>query len=203
MCVNCPARFEILKLAEFQGSWTPEFENDDAECAQSIQIDFSSVTSLNANQPYIIKTGRDVTSFTVDGVTVQPGEVEQVFGSFRKGTLAEFIGTYVAGTVVEDGGLFIAQNKFWYSVGLTKMKAFRCYLNLQYTLDYTQSSGTQKFATFRLDGTTTTEIGHAVVGGTPDDRVYSLSGVCIGRERGMQRLPKDVYIVGGKKVINK
>lgn len=191
-----------VRLAEFLGVWEAQYENDEADYPQSIRVDFSSATALNANQPYIIKTGRDITSFTVDGVTVRPEEVYQSFGSQRRGTFAEFFGSYVANTVVEDGSLFIAQNKFWYSVGLTKSKAFRCNIALQYTLDYKNSGNARKAVVFNIDDTATA-IGNIAVEGTPNGRVYSLSGVCLGTERDLNRLPKGIYVVGGKKVINK
>ena len=55
---------------------------------------------------------------------------------------------------------------------------------------------------FNIDDTATA-IGNIAVEGTPNGRVYSLSGVCLGTERDLNRLPKGIYVVGGKKVINK
>lgn len=160
---------EVL-LAEYQGVWEAQYENDEAEYPQSIQIDFSSVTSLKANQPYIIKAGQDVASFTVDGVTIQPNEVFQKFGSQRKGTYTEFLGTYVADTAVDDGNLFISQNKFWYSVGLTKSKAFRCNIYLQYSLDYKNTESAQRAVVFNIDDTVTA-IDNIAIEGASDNKV--------------------------------
>ncbi len=132
---------EDVQLADFTGA---EVDGDDNIC-----VNFSSVAAMEANHPYIIKVGSDVTEFTADGVDISPEEEpavdcdEETTGSGRnkKTTYNSFIGTYVAETVVPDFGLFLSGNKFWFSTGNTVMKAFRAYFDLATAgADYTTIS---------------------------------------------------------------
>jgi hypothetical protein len=64
----------------------------------------------------------------MDDVDIDPEEEPTI----NKGTNRKpkaFIGNYVAGTSIDNGCLFLNDNKFWYSVGTTKIKAFRAYFN--------------------------------------------------------------------------
>lgn len=109
--------------------------NDEATL---ITVNFEDVDiasdGLIANYPYIIKTSKDITQFTVDDVDIDPDE-ENAFAEYSEGRGSKkkiygtFRGTYHAGTVVPSNMLFISDNKFWYSKGLTKMKAFRGYFD--------------------------------------------------------------------------
>ncbi len=128
---QCKAAFgEDVHIADFTGA-----EVDDEE---NIQVNFSSVSAMEANHPYIIKVGSDVTEFTVDNVDISPEDEpaldrnEETTGTGRnkKTTYNSFIGTYVAETVVPDYALFLSGNKFWFSTGSTVMKAFRAYFDL-------------------------------------------------------------------------
>ena len=100
------------------------------EDADAITVNFVTATAIEANHPYIIKVSEPVSEFTVDGVDVDPQEAIVDFDtSRRKNEPRQFVGTYVAGTVLDWGTLFISGGNFWYSTGLTKMKAFRAYFN--------------------------------------------------------------------------
>ena len=103
-----------------------EFNN----AAGTISVKFVNVTTIEANHPYIIKVADKVTEFTVDGVDIDPQEAVVDFDtSRRKNQPRQMVGAYIANTVLDWGTLFLSGNQFWYSVGNTKMKAFRAYFN--------------------------------------------------------------------------
>ena len=108
-----------VQLGDFTGY-------DVTDGGKGISVKFTPATAIAANHPYIIKVGAAVSEFTVDGVDVNPQEAKVNYGTSRKPKA--FIGNYVAGTVIENGCLFLNSSKFWYSVGSTKIKAFRAYL---------------------------------------------------------------------------
>ncbi len=110
-----------VKLADFNG-----YDVEKAgENVTGISVKFNEATAIEANHPYIIKVSSAITEFTVDNVDVAPDEAEINLGSRRMPK--SFIGNYVAGTKIENGGLFLNSGKFWYSVGTSKIKAFRAY----------------------------------------------------------------------------
>lgn len=189
-----------VKLAKFK-DWSSELVNEDDEYASSITINFSSATSLSANTPYIIKTTKDITTFTVDGVTIAPATVEQTYGSKKKANYAAFQGTYVANTNLADGMLFLSGDKFWYSVGKTVTKAFRCYLDLLFTLDYKNAASSAKVSYF-VDNTAT-RINDLSIVTSNKGKVYSLDGRLMGEAKEISSLPKGIYIVNGKKIVVK
>ena len=189
-----------VRLAKFK-DWSSEFVNEDDEYASSITINFASVTSLSANTPYIIKTSKDIKTFTVDGVTIAPATVEQTYGSKKRANYAAFHGTYEANRTLDDGVLFLSGGKFWYSVGKTVTKAFRCYLDLLFTLDYKNSVSSAK-VNYRVDNTAT-NIHGINIATVNNDKVYSLSGRLMGEAGKITSLPKGVYIKNGKKIVVK
>ena len=189
-----------VRLAKFK-DWSSEFVNEDDEYASSITINFASVTSLSANTPYIIKTSKDIKTFTVDGVTIAPATVEQTYGSKKRANYAAFHGTYEANRTLDDGVLFLSGGKFWYSVGKTVTKAFRCYLDLLFTLDYKNSVSSAK-VNYRVDNTAT-NIHGINIATMNSDKVYSLSGRLMGEAGKITSLPKGVYIKNGKKIVVK
>ena len=92
-----------VQLADFTGCDVDDTTGD-------IRVNFSDVTAIEANHPYIIKVSEPVTEFFADGVDITPEEEpyidrdEETTGSGRnkKTTYNSFIGTYVAETVVPD-----------------------------------------------------------------------------------------------------
>lgn len=110
-----------VQLGDFNG-YNVSSEGD------AITVNFNAANAIEANHPYIIKVSEALTSFTMDDVDIDPEEEPTI----NKGTNRKpkaFIGNYVAGTSIDNGCLFLNNNKFWYSVGTTKMKAFRAYFN--------------------------------------------------------------------------
>lgn len=146
-----------------------------------------------------IKVSADVTEFTVDGVDIDPEEEPTVATVKRtRKQWSEFIGTYTANTIVPEKTLFLSGNKFYYSIGATKMKAFRGYFDFFDVL--TEVDDSYAKVRFFIDETATEIEGVGVSMQT--DAVYSVSGVCMGTADRLKVLPKGLYIVNGKKVYN-
>ena len=187
-----------VELAEFTG-WSWE-EDDDAEM-RAITINFTSCSAISENVPLIIKTKEDITSFIVDEVTINPDDAEvtikESVDNKRKGTM---IGTYVANTVLDEDMLFLSGNKFYYSTGKTKMKAFRAYFDLYYTIsDEYKTKVSASNVKILVDGEATSIDGYGVQ--RVVEGVYDLSGRKIKLENGdVSKLQKGVYIIDGKKV---
>ena len=113
-------------------SWSSE-EDDVTGDIVSIKIGFTPVTAMAANHPYLIKVANAITTeegFTVDNVDIVPEDEPTKQVGTKKAERGYFIGTYVANTTVPDNDLFISNDKFYYSKGLTKMKAFRGFFEL-------------------------------------------------------------------------
>ena len=192
-----------VKIGDFS-NWTEEYASDDDEYPSTINVEFTSVAAtagLEANHPYIIKTSSDITEITADGVTIAPEDEPAVsVGSKRKGTLGTFSGNYVAGTVVPEANLFLSDNQFWYSVGKTKIKAFRGYFELyDVTKYYQENSGTTGAKVNIVFDDNTTNISRMENDSQQDGRVYSISGTVVGKD--VNALPHGVYIVNGKKIV--
>jgi hypothetical protein len=104
-------------------------------------------------------------------------------------------------TVVPEDGLFISDNKFWYSVGKTNIKAFRGWFELGAVLDKETDFGAKK-VTFDIDGDAT-RIEGLSRDGMEDGAVYTLGGQLVGKDVRIDQLPKGVYIINGKKRVVK
>ncbi len=187
-----------VELADYTGwTWT---EDEDGN-KQSITIQFTSCNTITENKPLIIKTSADISDFTLDGVTINPDEAEieikESVGNKRKGTM---VGTYVANTKVDEDYLFLSGNNFYYSTGSTKMKAFRAYFDLYYTLDEPyKSSVSASNVKISVDDEATSIDGIGMQ--RIAEGVYDLSGRKIQLENGdLNKLQKGVYIIDGKKV---
>ena len=183
-----------VELGDFTG-YTTTMDDDDK--IVGITVNFADVTDIAANHPYIIKVTTPVTyadGFTVDGVDIEPDEEPMINrGNNRK--WKKFIGTYVANTTVPELCLFLSENKFWYSLGLTKMKAFRAYFDFYDLLaDVDPEYAAPIFISI---GDETTRIDTPLYGNEGDDNYYSLDG------RLVKTPGKGVYIKNGKKVIVK
>lgn len=183
-----------VQLADFTGT-EPEFDNDD-KCV-AVKANFAAVTAIEANHPYIIKVSQPITEFTVDGVDIVADEAEAYIefdngktGS-RKEVYSGFYGTYHAGTVLDEFTLFLNDNKFWYSTGQTKMKAFRAYFEfLDILSEVEDASMNVKMA---IEGESTRIDGLLLE--TSNDAIYDLTG------RKVEKAEKGIYIVNGKKVL--
>lgn len=191
-----------VQLADFTGV---ETEEDQDENIVGLTVNFNDVSAIEANHPYLIKVSSAISEFTVDGVNIQPEDEPTVnkdpmkMGSLR--FYNSFVGTYVANTEVEEYCLFLNGNKFWYSTGTTKMKAYRAYFSFYTVLSEVDSSAEANIRYVIADEVTAIE--GISVNGEERQGVYTLQGVSLGENVDVDNLPKGVYVVNGKKVIVK
>lgn len=186
-----------VELADFVGCDT-QLDNEDN--VTGINVKFVDATSIEANHPYIIKVSEAVTEFTVEGVDIVPEEEPSVdCDRIGKGTSRDpfrynsFIGTYVANTAVPEEDLFISENKFWYSTGLTMMKAFRGYFEFYDVLSEMESAGARITLSF---GGEVTAVAYAPTESEPTEKVFDLQG------RRVRAMGRGLYIRNGR-IINK
>lgn len=186
-----------VKLAEFE-DYEAEYTGDDVTGLTVNFVATDLTEGFYGNYPYLVKTSKDITEFIVTS-TIDPDEEGAVVeydngksGKQRK-VLGSLIGTYHAGDAIPNNGLFLSGNKFWYSTGGTKIKAFRAYFMLNDVL----SNGAEAKVRFMVD-----EDAAAIEGVTPDmeDGVwYTLDG----RTLNGKPTERGVYIVNNKKVLIK
>lgn len=189
-----------VRLGDFAGT-EPEF--DDEDNVVSIQVNFEEASAIEANHPYIIKISSSINEFTVDGVDVNPVEDDAYveFDNGRTGSrrvvYSGFYGTYKADTGVEEECLFLSQNKFWYSRGLTKMKAFRGYFYFADILaSYYETSnnnqGAKAIIVFNADPT---GINNVEQRNKHPEGLYNLNG------QKLKEVQKGIIIRDGKKYV--
>lgn len=182
-----------VELSDFIG-YVYDEEND------RMTINFSDVTAIEANHPYIIKVSQNVTEFTADGVDVDPVD-EPIVATVKRTRKqwSEFIGTYVAGfslaDLLEDEiyPLFLSGNSFWYASEDTQpMKAFRAYFDF---FDYLLEVGSASSRiTMSFDNNAT---GIRTVSSKDKDVYYNLLGQPVSKPS------KGAYIHNNKVVILK
>lgn len=165
-----------------------------------LTVNFSSVTAIAANHPYIIKVSAAVTEFMVDGVNIAPTAEPKVnFGTSDAPNA--MIGNYVAKTKIGNGNLFLKDNNLWYSVGNTEIKAFRAYFSFADKL----ADFSDNYATSRIMlsfGGQTTGVSEAVYLNNKEESIknsemFNLNGQRVTSPR------KGLYIRNGKKVFVK
>ena len=172
-----------------------ETTEDDDDNIVSITINFNNVSPLaiEANHPYIIKVDKKITSFDVDGVDVNPAT--SVSGRRKKiGTGSYIIGNYENQMEVPEFSLFLNGNKFWYSTGATKMKAFRAYFTLRDVLTEVDEAAAR--IGFSFDEATGIRDNNRET--ITNNRYYDLQGRSVGTPA-----RKGLYINNGKKVVVK
>ena len=185
-----------VQLGDFVGA---ESEFDEADNVTGIAVSFDEASAIEANHPYVIKVSQPVEEFTVDGVNINADEDEAYFefdngktGS-RRIVYSGFYGTYHAGTVLDEFTLFLNDNKFWYSTGQTKMKAFRAYFAfLDVLTDVENAAGVIEFKMNLDDATGLRTIDHSSL---TNDHYYNLAGQRVGRNY------KGVVVTKGKKFV--
>ena len=199
-----------VELADADSYETTE---DDDDNIVEINVYFNTVQAIEANHPYIIRVSSAITSFDVDGVVVSPATAEK---DRRKqiGQRSYFVGNYVNQKEVPEFGLFLNGNKFWYSVGDTKMKAFRAYFSLKDVLTEVDEAAAR--ISFSFDDSEATGIAenektmvstNRLRNGENEKRMYDLQGRRISaslNDKGKMindKVNKGIYIVNGKMVV--
>jgi hypothetical protein len=198
-----------VAIADFKGYDSESDITKEGDDIVSMSIHFDNVSpneGLLANKPYIIKVSSDITDFTVDNVDINPDEdnayIESNNGRSgnRKVVYYGFYGTYKAETTVEELYLFLNSNKFYYSNGSTKMKAYRAYFYFDDVLTAVDDKGASARVFLSIDGEST-KIDARTMEPIETGKVYNIAGQYVGEGEDMNRLPKGIYIVNGKKVI--
>lgn len=194
-----------VQLADFTGCEADY--PDEAEYAASIKVKFQTVTTMEANRPYLIKVVTPVTyaeGFEVDGVTIAPvdnpvnaqDENKVKVGGKWYSYYNSFYGTYVANTEIPAGSIILSGNKFYYTKG-TKTKGFRGWFSFDNCSLDDIDLATAEAKIYIDDVTAIDGIGMQRI----VDGVYDLSGRKIQIEgNDLNKLQKGVYIIDGKKV---
>ena len=163
--------------------------------ATSIQIQFSTVTAMAANTPYIIKVPAALTSITVNGTSIENPTNALTVAVNNAYDQDKFIGTYVKTMTIPDKCLYLSNNQFKYSGGNATLKKYRAYFNLSFTLNGYNTNGARGVS-FDIDGTTSL---NDVKSQKEEVRgeVFNLQGQRVAQPT------KGVYIVNGRKVVVK
>lgn len=128
---------EGVEVADFTGYETEE-ENDEIV---GIRVKFQDVTAIEANHPYIIKVASDLSELNIDGVDVAADDAINAAVKRTRKQWSEMIGNYVDGSTVPEQCLFISGGKFYYSVGKTKIMAYRAYFDFYDVLTSLEEAG--------------------------------------------------------------
>ena len=185
-----------VKLADFDGVESDFDENDNVV---GITANFIDATEIEANHPYIIRVSNLISEFTLDGVDIV-AEEDDAYIEFDNGKTGSrrvvysgFYGTYHAQTMLDKFTLFLNNNKFWYSMGLTKMKAFRAYFDfLDVLTEVENGSANVKMCINMDDDATDIEtIGHSLL---DIEHCYNIAGQRVSKSY------KGIVIENGKKI---
>lgn len=178
-----------------------EAKEDAEENIVKLTVNFDNLNPANgmeANYPYLIKTSDEIAEFTAKSV-IEPDEegagVEYDNGKTgsRREVYGTFQGTFHSETVVPENCLFISGNQFWYSKGLTKMKAFRAYLKFVDVLTSVEGSDSRISVNFG-HSTGINDINRETTG---NNRYYDLQG------RRVAKPGKGLFVKDGKEVVIK
>lgn len=138
-----------------------------------------------ANVPFLIVIGTEGSSFTFDDVALVYGK-----NPVTTGTYYDFVGNYDGEVTIDEGQWIISNNKFYRSIGKSKLKGYRGYFK-------PHTGNEAKALTFVIDdeatGITT------VFSSETTNETYNLQGQ---RVNGKQ-LRRGVYITDGKKKVVK
>ena len=182
-----------VQLGDFNGT-DSEFDDDD-NCV-TVTVNFVEATAIEANHPYVIKVSQPVEEFTVDGVDINADEDEACIefdngkSGSRRVVYSGFYGTYHAGTVLDEFTLFLNGNKFWYSMGLTKMKAFRAYFDFLDVLTEVEDASNIKMW---VSSDEATDIGRYFV--EDSEEAHNIAGQRVSKNY------KGIVVTKGKKVL--
>lgn len=187
-------------FVQFSGVEAEFNENHEPTC---ITVNFSKKTisalsPLAAGVPVMVKPEKDVNTFELDNVslTTRTKSVEKgitIGGEESESFFGQFNGLFTQ-QMIPENGLFISDNKFYYSTGNTTAKAFRGYFMLDAVLG--QPIDVAEVINFTIDGVTT-KIESASPASSNNDAIYTLDGRRVSR----MLKSKGVYIQNGKKVV--
>lgn len=176
-----------VELADFTG-YDLVYQNDEIT---DINVRFKMETDgLKANHPYIIRPTHNITEFTLDDVDIDPVE-QPVVEAGTKQQRKNFVGSYLAETIVPEDALFINDGLFWYSDGKTVMKAYRAYFDFQDVLP----SGNSNHVKMVFGEPEPTGIAIVDITTASDEHYYNMQGQRVSRPS------KGVFIKDNQKII--
>lgn len=191
-----------VQFAKFSGFDVDYGDDEENVIPLGITVKFSSYTipargNLAGGTPVLIRTSRDVTTIEADDVTLSSAVSDVVVrvttDDYEKS--GRFTATLVKTKVPADG-LFVSDNKFWYSVGKTNIKGFRGWFELEEVVGKETDFGAK--VRFVIDDVPTAIEGMGA--DVQDGPVYTLQGMLVGENVDWNALPKGTYIVNGKKL---
>ena len=160
----------------------------------SIGVNFTTVTAMAANHPYIIKVIDDnVENPTFNGVDIVAGSPVNNKGTDdTPANIKAMIGVYQE-TTLENNWLYIKDNRFKYSNGTSKVKPYRAYFRFR---DFTDAMHSRSIIIVEDGATGIRFVEDAQADGGD---WYDLSG----RRLSGKPASKGVYNQNGKKVVIK
>ena len=188
---------EDVKIAKFAGCNS----NMKDDKVAGLNLKFTSVETIEANKPYLIKISTPVTDpFSLEKATVVDADspIEMVGED-------SFIGTYkyITGLGSTDKPyLFLSGNKFYTAVGNTDFKPFRAYFDLKDLKEFRDNTTASSVnINFFVDDDQVTEIKGVTLDNGVVDAVYDLQGRKVKVEDDhLNTLQKGIYIINGQKV---
>ena len=184
-----------VELAEFDS-----YELNDDGAIEVFFTESDPADGLYSNWPYIVKTSRAIAEFELHA-KVEPDE-EAAVAEYETGKgknkkkVGTFTGTLHAGTVIPQSNLFLNGNKFYYSVGKTKSKAFRAYFWFE---DVIADLGTAEARiSLHVDERQPSAIATPTGEAAEAMPLYDLQGRQVE-----QPVKKGIYVRAGKKIVTK
>ena len=191
-----------VQVADFTGC---EASGEDGDYYAAIKVKFATVSSMDANHPYLIKVSTPIShdeGFKVDGVNISPEEdpvIQKDHERVKVGTkwydyYNNFFGTYVANTAIDAGSVILSGNKFYITKG-TSTKGFRGWFffdNIAIKdIEAAMAEGSVKM----LIDDDPTAVENIDIVANPEG-IFDMSG------RKLNNMPKTkgVYVIDGKKV---
>lgn len=189
---------EDVQLAVFKGFEVDYGDDEENVVPLEIKIILEEYTlgarkSMTGGKPFLIKTSKDIESFTAEDVTLS-SEVTDTEAKDEWETEGKLTGTFIKTKIPADG-LFLNGNHFWYSTGNTNVKAFRCWFELGAVLDKDTDFGAR--ITMHFDDNEASGISDMTGRQLTEDRYFDLQG------RPVLKPANGVYIKDGKKVVVK
>ena len=181
-----------------------DYNGIDTDADDNIKVKFQKATSIEANHPYIIKVSSDVEGFGVTDATVNIDPQSAMVNTGTSATssrIRAMIGVYEP-TDLDENWLYLKDNKFMYSTGSSKLLPYRAYFRFGNAFNYEdfeeEGQGITSAPRFSISfDETPTGIKVVSQKSADDGQYYNLQGCKVSNPT------KGLYIVNGKKVINK
>lgn len=181
---------EGAKVAAYKGSTV----NGD-----HVTLNFEEQTSMEAQTPYMIKSGTNASSYKLNGVILEPAsELKKVEDANHNGI--DFVGNYITRQTLQQNSFFISNNVFYRASGQETMKAYRATFQVSSALSTAKSMNT----VFVGEGGSVTAIDDVHVSPQGSFDVYHINGMLVKKNAiHLNGLDKGIYIINGKKYVVK